>query len=155
MKLRPSNILINSAGYYTLTIKPTLRVIVLNTNYCARLNIWTYYSPVDPANQLSWLIEQLLSAEQSGVKVHIVGHVPVDNRECTQAYVHNYLSIVERFSDTIVAQFFGHTHSDEFRVLYSNENSSKPIGFELLSPSLTTFENFNPAYRIITVNSKG
>ena len=87
--------------------------------------------------------------------MHIVGHVPVDNRECSQAWLHNYLTIVERFSDTIVAQFFGHTHADEFRVLYSNQNFSKPIGFEIVSPSLTTFEHFNPSYRIVSLHSNG
>ncbi|CAG2108413.1 unnamed protein product [Medioppia subpectinata] len=137
--------------YYTLVINRGFRVIVLNTNYCARLNIWTYYDSVDPADQLKWLIKELVIAEQEGDYVHIVGHVPVDNRECTQAWVYNYLAIVERFSHTITAQFFGHTHADEFRVLYSNHNYSKPIGFEILSPSVTTFQTFNPSYRIITV----
>lgn len=145
----------NSAGYYTVIINPKFRVLVVNTNYCARLNIWTYFDPIDPANQLSWLVDQLMAAEAVGAKVHIVGHVPVDDRECTQAYVFNYLAVVERFSDIIVGQFFGHTHADELRVLYSNDNKTNPIGFEMLSPSLTTFDSFNPAYRIVTVSDDG
>ncbi|XP_054161219.1 sphingomyelin phosphodiesterase-like [Oppia nitens] len=147
--------LLRYAGYYTYVVNKGFRVIVLNTNYCSRLNIWTYYDPVDPANQLKWLIKELVIAESDGYRVHIVGHVPVDNRECTQAWVYNYLAIVERFQHLIVGQFFGHTHADEFRLLYSNHNISRPIGVQILSPSLTTFEQFNPSYRIITVQQNG
>ncbi len=138
-----------------MPIRPGFRVIVVNTNYCARLNIWSLYSPIDPADHLKWLIKELLIAEEVGDKVHIVGHVPPDNRECTQAWLYNFLAIVERFKDTIVAQFYGHTHADEFRVFHSNKNFSDPIGFGFIAPSLTTYHVFNPAYRIYTTDKKG
>jgi len=94
-------------------------------------------------------------AQQAGDNVHIVGHIPPDDRECTQAWLYNFLAIVERFKDIIVAQFYGHTHADEFRVLYSNSNNSVPIGYEFVSPSLTTFDSYNPAYRIFTTQENG
>lgn len=95
------------------------RIIALNTNYCARLNPWSFYDPVDPANQLRWLVDELLEAELNGDRVHIIGHVPPDNRECTQAWLFNFINIVDRFKETIEAQFYGHTHRDEFRIMYS------------------------------------
>ncbi|XP_054152469.1 sphingomyelin phosphodiesterase-like [Oppia nitens] len=145
-------------GYYTMIIKPGFKIIVLNTNYCSRLNIWTYYDPIDPDNQLNWLYNELELAETAGQLVHIVGHIPPDNRECTQSWLYNYMAIVERFSDTIVGQFFGHTHYDEFRIYYSNNDCNKVIGFAILSPSVTSFDallNLNPAYRIIKCYENG
>lgn len=33
----------------------------------------------------------------------------------------NYYQIVERYEGTIKAQFFGHTHADEFAVFYDSK----------------------------------
>jgi sphingomyelin phosphodiesterase len=144
-----------SGGYYTLRIRRGFRIIVLNTNFCARLNFWLLYNPIDPANHLKWLAQELLKAEQAGDRVHLLGHIPPDRRECTQAWVFNFINIVERFKDTIVGQFYGHSHADEFRVLYSNSDSSKPVGYQFVAPSLTTYALFNSAYRTYKTDSKG
>ncbi|CAG2116790.1 unnamed protein product, partial [Medioppia subpectinata] len=147
-----------SAGYYTIKIRPGFRVIVVNTNYCARLNIWTYYQPIDPANQLKWLSNQLDLAEKASEFVHIVGHIPPDNRECTQGWLYNYLNIIERYSNTIVGQFYGHTHYDELRVYYSNYDCNKVIGFGIISPSVTPYDGslrLNPAYRLVKIRDNG
>lgn len=121
---------------------------MLNTNYCARLNPWSFYDPVDPGSQLKWLVEELLEAELNQDRVHIVSHVPPDNRECTQAWLFNFINIVDRFRDTIAGQFYGHTHRDEFRVMYSLKRPDDPIGVQYIGPSLTPFTENNPAYRI-------
>ena len=145
------------AGYYSIR-KFGFRIIVLNSNYCSRLNIWTLYNSIDPADHLKWLITELSIAEEAGELVHIVGHIPPDNRECTQSWIYNYLRIVERYNETIVAQFFGHTHFDEFRSLHSVNDCSKPIGFEIVSPSFSTFDmsyKLNPTYRVIVAQHNG
>lgn len=137
-----------SGGYYKLLIRKGFRIIALNTNYCARLNPWSFFDPVDPGNQLKWLVDQLLEAELNQDKVHIIGHVPPDNRECTQAWLFNFVNIVDRFKETIVAQFYGHTHRDEWRVIYSLKRPDEPIGIQYIGPSITPFTENNPAYRI-------
>lgn len=65
-------------------------------------------------------------------QVYIVGHIPpgLDERQRSSMYppsigfkdYHNkmYLSLVRKFSEIIVGQFFGHLHSDTFRVIYEN-----------------------------------
>ena len=95
-------------GFYSIKLRPGFRIIVMNTNYCARLNIWSLYQSIDLSNHLKWLIEQLAMAEEDGDFVHIVGHIPPDNRECTQSWLYNYMAIVERYTETIVGQFFGY-----------------------------------------------
>lgn len=60
-------------------------------------------------------------------QVYIVGHTPpgVDDHEKGAATLnekHNtrYLQLVRLYSDIIRGQFFGHWHSDTFRVIYSD-----------------------------------
>lgn len=142
-------------GYYYNNVSPNIKVIVLNTNYCARLNFWLMYKPIDPGNQLEWMEKQLSLAEQSGQSVHIVGHIPPDSTQCTPRWVHNYLLIIERYNSIIKGQYFGHTHFDELRIQFSPNNKSIPIGVAYLTPSITTYEGVNPAFRMYTIDHMG
>lgn len=135
-------------------MSPGLRLVALNTNYCARLNPWTLFDPQDPGGQLKWLVGQLYEAEILGEKVQIVGHIAPDNRECTSSWVDNFLQIVDRFQETIVSQFYGHTHRDEFRVYYSPRTGA-PIGNAYIGPSITSFKGNNPAYRLYHTSTQG
>ncbi|KAI1300259.1 Sphingomyelin phosphodiesterase [Halotydeus destructor] len=143
----------NSGGYYTMPLRPRLRAVIMNSNYCARLNPWTLYDSVDPGNQLDWLVKVLAEAEQAHERVHIVGHIAPDPTECTRPWLRNFLNILERFQDTIVGQFYGHTHRDEFRVYTSAHGM--PIGMGLIGPSLTSYKGNNPAYRTYQINHSG
>lgn len=143
-------------------IKSGFRVIAINSNYCARLNPWILYDTVDPGGQLTFLRDQLLLAEEANDHVHIIGHVPPDHRECTEAWLYNYMKLMKRFKDTITAQFYGHTHRDEFRVVYDVDEQAapdtefphkSPVAFQIICPSITPYSSTNPSYRIYHVNS--
>lgn len=49
-----------------------------------------------------------------------------------------------RFEGTIAAQFFGHTHVDEFELFYDEETLSRPVSIAFIAPSVTTYINLNP-----------
>jgi len=119
------------------------------------LNPWSFFDPVDPAGHLKWLVDELVEAELNQDKVHLIGHVPPDNRECTQSWLFNFINIVDRFRDTILAQFYGHTHRDEWRVIYSLARPDDPIGIQYIGPSITPFTENNPAYRIYHQDNQG
>ena len=51
-----------------------------------------------------------------------------------------------------MAQFFGHTHFDEYEVFYDNVNFTRPLSIGYISPSVTPWENVNPSYRIYYVD---
>ncbi|XP_054158127.1 sphingomyelin phosphodiesterase-like [Oppia nitens] len=140
-------------GYYTVKPRSGFRIVCINTNYCARLNPWSLFNPVDPANQLKWLSSELFKAETDGDKVHIIGHIPPDNRECTQAWLYNFLRIIDRYQDTVLAQYYGHTHRDEFRLLYSPYYPEMPINLAYIGPSITPFTENNPSYRLYYMDS--
>ncbi|CAG7655871.1 unnamed protein product, partial [Allacma fusca] len=46
-------------GYYSRSITPRLRIIVLNNNVCFVTNFWQAFEDRDPSGQLQWLVEQL------------------------------------------------------------------------------------------------
>ena len=51
-----------------------------------------------------------------------------------------------------VTQFHDHTHNDEFKVFYDLETNTRPINVAYVSPSVTSWKNMNPAYRIFTMD---
>ena len=61
--------------------------------------------------------------------------------------------VVSRFENTVVAQFYGHTHQDEFIVFYEPEASARATNIAFISPSVATWTNLNPSYRIFTSDS--
>ncbi|KAM4726068.1 sphingomyelin phosphodiesterase isoform 1-T3 [Anableps anableps] len=137
-------------GFYTLEIQPGLRVVSLNMNFCARENFWLMVNSTDPANQLQWLVQVLQASEDKGEKVHIIGHIPPGL--CLGSWSWNYYHIVNRYESTITGQFFGHTHLDEFQMFYDEETMARPLGVAFISPSVTTYVNLNPGYRIYYVD---
>ncbi len=55
---------------------------------------WLMVNDTDPFGQLDWLTQQLYQAEQEGVKVHIIGHIPPS--QLTYSFGRNYHRIVNR-----------------------------------------------------------
>ncbi|XP_075739218.1 sphingomyelin phosphodiesterase isoform X1 [Rhipicephalus microplus] len=144
---------VRSVGYYVTKPTKGLRVISLNTNYCYIFNFWLFVNSTDPGNQLHWLVDQLLDAERVGDKVHLIGHIPPGLSDCLETWSAMFHKIVERFSDTVVGQFYGHTHYDEAIVYYSSAKRSRPFGLAFVAPSVTTYSFLNPAYRMYDVDS--
>ncbi|XP_053187707.1 sphingomyelin phosphodiesterase [Scomber japonicus] len=137
-------------GFYTMEIQPGLRVVSLNMNFCARENFWLMVNSTDPANQLQWLVHILQASEDKGEKVHIIGHIPPGL--CLGSWSWNYYHIINRYESTISGQFFGHTHLDEFQMFYDEETMTRPLGVAFIAPSVTTFVNLNPGYRVYYVD---
>ena len=100
--------------------------------------------------QLDWLAKTLQKSEDIGEKVHILGHYPPSN--CLSSWKNNYYRIVNRYESTITGQFFGHTHNDQFYVMYDIENPDRAIGMEYVTGSATTYSFLNPGYRIYTID---
>ena len=142
-------------GYYTLLVKPGLRLISLNMNYCNNQNFWMLKNPDDPDGELRWFVNTLFDAEKKGEVVHIIGHIPPSNEgDCVKVWRNNYYAVVNRFQDIIRGQFFGHTHNDQIEIMYSNVSLTQPISVAYISPSITTYTNLNPGYRTYTVDQQ-
>ncbi|XP_067671282.1 sphingomyelin phosphodiesterase-like [Haliotis asinina] len=136
-------------GFYTFSPFPGFRIISVNNIFCYINNWWLFINTTDPNGELQWLAETLQKAEDAGEKVFILGHMPTN---CLKAWSWNYYNIVSRYESTIVGQFNGHTHSDEFRVYYDVANLTRPVNVAYVGGSVTTMSNNNPNYRIYTMD---
>ena len=132
-------------GYYARTIGE-IRLICLNTvvysvEHTPRLPLYNS----DPYDQFTWLEQEL----QSHKNVYILGHIP----PTISSYAHDdmwderfrliYEQIVQLYASNIRAQFFGHFHDNEFRLLPSTNL------LMFLGPSITPIYHSNPAFQVV------
>lgn len=55
----------------------------------------------------------------------------------------------------MAAQFFGHTHKEQFKISYDVEGvEANPINVAFVGGSITTYSNLNPSYRVYTVDGQ-
>lgn len=113
---------------------------------------WLLLNSTDPATELQWFIYELQSAEFSNEKVHVIGHIPPGHSDCIKVWSRNYYKIISRYENTITAQFFGHTHYDEFEVFYDPKELSRAINIAYIGPSVTPYYDLNPGYRIYYID---
>lgn len=56
-------------AFYTTVVRPGLRLISMNMNYCAQDNFWLYINATDPLDQLQWVsafVSRALTWNSSG-----------------------------------------------------------------------------------------
>ncbi|XP_017271108.1 acid sphingomyelinase-like phosphodiesterase 3b [Kryptolebias marmoratus] len=137
-------------GYYTerLLNQIGFRILVLNTNLYYDQNKLTPDMD-DPAGQFSWMDQTLTEAANNKEKVYIIGHVPPGFFEkkrskpwFTSKFNRKYLDLIKKHHSVIVGQFFGHHHTDSFRMFYNTEGL--PISAMFLSPGVTPWETTLP-----------
>ncbi|XP_059686659.1 acid sphingomyelinase-like phosphodiesterase 3b [Gavia stellata] len=124
------------------------RMVVLNTNLYYDQNDETAGED-DPGGQFQWLEETLTNASRADEMVYIVGHVPPGFFEKKRGkpwfrsgFNERYLKIVQKHHRVIAAQFFGHHHTDSFRMFYSDTGS--PINVMFLAPGVTPWKTTLP-----------
>jgi len=139
-------------GSYHFEFSPGFRMIVVNSNGYIGYNFWLNLDYQDPFGLLPWLYDVLLEAESKGEKVHILSHAPPGDVTSVSGWGANWARVVDRFANTIAAQFYGHTHNDQFIVWYDAETNSVPINVGYVTPSVTTYTGLNPSYRIYTLD---
>nr|CAI5864111.1 unnamed protein product [Callosobruchus analis] len=119
---------VRKQGYYSYTYNSKLKIIALNNNVCYYLNWWLMYNTTYINEQLDFLRNEMEDSEAKGQFVHIIAHVPT------------------------VGQFYGHTHTDELKMFY-DEKTKKAINVGYNGASLTTYEDYNPNYKLMYVDT--
>ena len=61
-------------------------------------------------------------------------------------------ALTERYSYTIRGQFYGHSHTDHIGFFSDYHNYSRINNYFFIAPSLTTYSNKHPEYRIMTID---
>jgi len=141
-------------GYYSMYNQAhNLRVIALNTQACDVLNFYLLEDLTDPLNHLAWLKQQLYDAESKNQTVWLTGHIPPGSYSCYKPWTVRYKALVDRFTHIIRGGFFGHHHTDEFEVITSYNNSDEAVGVVFIDPSLTTYVDLNPSFKVFTMDN--
>lgn len=148
-------------GYATEPIAG-LKVISLNSNYWYRWNFYNYIGIADPdrSGTVQFLIKELLDCEARGIKAWVQAHVPPGglSTEALPPQATFLVAALERFSPVISGLFFGHTHHDEFTVMYAHNGTRKSEENALqvvnIGPSITPFSDLNPGWRYYEVDSE-
>ncbi|XP_054258449.1 acid sphingomyelinase-like phosphodiesterase 3b [Macrosteles quadrilineatus] len=150
----------NKGGFYSIEQKSRrLRLVALNTN------LWTgEEGGEDPGGQWQWLETLMAKSYRLKETIYLVGHMAPGTDErlgspsrTSMAPRHNsrYLRLVRRYADIITGQFFGHLHSDTFRVVYNE--AGRPVSNIFIAPSVTPKRSSsgfnNPAIRLYKFNS--
>lgn len=141
-------------SYYSMVNKETnVKVIALDTQACDTEDFFLIRDPSDPMHQLEWLRKELYESEAQNQGVFIFGHIPPGDSVCYDQWSSRYRALIDRFTNTVRAQFFGHTHHDHFQIVRSYADET-PVGVALIAPAFTTFSYLKPSFRIIEVDSE-
>ncbi|CEP59975.1 uncharacterized protein LALA0_S01e00188g [Lachancea lanzarotensis] len=138
-----------------------LKIISLNSNVWYQKNHYAYWnaSQPDTFGQMEFLIEELVESESKNQRVWIIAHIPF-SQEALPLPAKMFAEVVERFSPYTIANiFFGHTHKDQFEILYSvpgtdGKTVENAVAFAWISQAVTPWINNNPSWRYYTIDAK-
>lgn len=111
--------------------------------------------PVKKYNFINYCQSKINPLRHSLIKcwqVHILSHIPPGNGDCWTIFSREFSKIINRFESTVAAQFYGHTHKDEFKIFYDLVDRNRPTNVAFIGPSLTPFTELNPGYRVYTID---
>lgn len=160
----------SAGGYYNVPLAdvPHTRLIVLDDLYASGKYVTCAARP-DPAPaaaQLAWLETQLSSAREHSEHVWVMSHIPpgVDlystarklTNVCGGAHAVMFLGseklpeVLAANAGTVTLALFGHTHSDEMRLLQTSPNSPG-VPLKIVA-SITPVNGNNPTFTVARVD---
>lgn len=141
---------------FSTTTKWGLKVISLNSNCYYQKNLYSYVNmeaEPDLFGQWRYLIDELVESEKEGQRVWILAHIPAGSSDALPIQSNIFAKIVERFSPYTIANiFYGHTHKDQFKILYLG--SSEPVNMAWISQAITPLGPANPSWRYYQVQDE-
>ncbi|KAI0702327.1 sphingomyelin phosphodiesterase [Cytidiella melzeri] len=146
-----------SGSYSKVIPGMKLRIVSMNTQYWYKQNFWLYDQESqipDPNGLLAFMVSQLQAAEDAGERAWIIGHIPSGKADFMHDQSNYFDQILQRYQITIAAQFFGHSHKDQFEIGYSDWNNQTAETANIISfigPALTPTSG-NPAFKLYDVD---
>ncbi len=162
-------------GYYSFTPKgdPGHKLLMLNTIFFSRKYMNTCEggdtsTTSGGINEMKWLENELQANATLGAKANklwLAYHIPpgIDVYGSTRpgivspmwdsGYNRRFLGFLNTYSANITANFAGHTHMDDFRVLYNAEK--KPVSFVRITPSISRSNGNYPGFQVFSYSTGG
>lgn len=113
---------------------------------CNDLNWWLLKDRDDPGHQIQWLEGELNRIEKIGGYAYIIAHIPA--KSCLHQFGMRFKVLMERYQHVVRFSSYGHSHNEQI-FLTQAINTTKSIGFNLITASGTTDGNRNPAFTVI------
>ena len=141
-------------GYYHMKhLDTNLRIIGTFSMALDTQNWYLIKNHTDPLGMLQFLEETLLYCEANGEVVYIIGHIPPGDIFALSQWSTRFRALVNRFTNIIRGQFYGHTHYDEFKNIKSYRSDELSAGTVWAVASLTSYPRKNPGLRMWEVDS--
>jgi sphingomyelin phosphodiesterase acid-like 3 len=173
-----------AGGYFSVPLAsvPHTRIVVLDDLFFSPkyATCSGKHDPASAAAQLAWLADQLTDARTNHEKVWVIGHIPpgVDlyatakklTNVCTTGKPQMFLAsedlpdLLARNPDVVSLALFGHTHSDELRLLtpeqdppgagaphLASEMWAKGVPLKVVA-SITPVNGNNPSFTLARVD---
>jgi hypothetical protein len=150
---------LSTSGFFDILLRPGFRAVVLNTQYADPINFYNYRNLTDPANHLAWLEKVLQNSQTANEKVLIFGHIPpgiLDRSPLPStipSFTTKFQSIVNKYANIIIAQLYGHTHKDSFR-LFREPVSKNVTSVAFIAPAATSWNIQHPSVRLFKYDTK-
>lgn len=161
-KIYPCLIKTNTTdGYYSAYIKPSLRLIALNSVMFSGRQ--SGYSQQAPLEQLSWLQQQLQDVTARKEKAILAMHIPPGDNVykahfwSDPAFWHDdyqriFYNLVKHYHLSIIGILAAHTHKDEIKLIQHSDGTSL-IGV-YLNAAMSTSHGNAPSVRSYVLNSE-
>lgn len=145
---------LSKKGFYSERIpEKNLKVISLFGQVYDSMNFYLLMRTFDPLGQLLWLQRELEASETIDEDVFIIMHIPLGTDFAIAKWNDVFNALMERFANTVVSLFSGHTHSDHLKFLTQSDDKSKVYMQNFIGNSLTTYSNYEPSFRVFKVDS--
>lgn len=123
-----------------------LRVILLNSNLIygktSQPNSTEWLNKTQ--QQFIWLEQKFQNAREDSAKVIIGSHIPPGQEEGEDSWMHapllQYRALVEKYSDTVLLQVFGHHSSELIRAFSPTFGLSAASGFAPRIATIATYQ---------------
>eukprot|EP00818_Percolomonas_sp_WS_P006258 CAMPEP_0117439074 /NCGR_PEP_ID=MMETSP0759-20121206/2381_1 /TAXON_ID=63605 /ORGANISM="Percolomonas cosmopolitus, Strain WS" /LENGTH=686 /DNA_ID=CAMNT_0005230785 /DNA_START=179 /DNA_END=2236 /DNA_ORIENTATION=+ len=156
-----SDFVTSRTGNYVVTQLPGLpnmRLISFNALVFSPLNHQNAEITALANWSLSWIEKQLMEAEEEKQTVLLVYHIPVgmnafsDTPQWIEDYENRFLTMTQRYKNTVESHLCGHFHYESFKLL-TDEETKDPFAVLLVSPSVSPFFFSNPSFREFVIDS--
>lgn len=146
---------LSSYGYYHVKhLDTNLRILSTFSLVYDIMNWYVVPNHTDPLGQLQFMEEVLELAEHNNEIVYIIGHIPPGDVFTLGKYMVRYRALINRFTNIIRGQYYGHTHYDEFKNVKSYRNDELSAGIVFAVPSITSYPRKNPSLRVWELDPK-
>lgn len=140
---------VQESGSFSILLRPGLRLVTFNTNYMYTFNWYNVLN--DRSNKevdemRDFVTRSLSDARAQNEKVLLIGHHPPGGADYLVTGSRWLEQLVLNYTDVIVLMSTGHTHTDEFRLIY--DSLDEPQAIVYVSPSISANGKKNPSMRI-------